>query len=158
MPLTLKDCADALDQTELRYHHDDAEQVIRLMFVTSRYRNRRGEHLAMVTIATPDGGGRLRASIERAVDVEDDPAAACLKACQFAAAMPLVGVEYDAAFDNLRLVVEAAVEEGPLTPFQLRGIIDRLVDAAEIWQASTDWRRGVQQNASEAAEPAEKAA
>ncbi len=158
MPITMKDCADILDQTELRYHHDRAEQVIRLVFVTSRYRNRRGEHLAVVTVATPDGGGRLRASIERAVDVGDDPATACLAACQFAAAMPLVGVEYDAAFDNLRLVVEAEVADGLLTPLQLRMIIDRLVDATEIWQASTDWQRGTQPDVSETAEAAEKAA
>lgn len=88
----------------------------------------------------------------------DDPATACLAACQFAAAMPLVGVEYDAAFDNLRLVVEAEVADGLLTPLQLRMIIDRLVDATEIWQASTDWQRGTQPDVSETAEAAEKAA
>jgi hypothetical protein len=135
MPWTLEDCAAALGQTDLRFHYDEAEQAIRLVFVTSRYRNRRGEHLAMVTVTTPADGQRLRFSIERAIEVGDDPAAACLAACQFAAAMPLVGVEYDADFDNLRLVVETVIEDDLPTPFQLCTIVNRLVDAAEIWSA-----------------------
>ena len=138
MPWTLEDCAAALGQTELRYHYDEAEQAIRLVFVTSRYRNRRGEHLAVVTVTTPADGQRLRLSIERAIEVGNDPAAACLAACQFAAAMPLVGVEYDADFDNLRLVVETVLQDGLPTPLQLCTMVNKLIDAAEIWSAVAD--------------------
>ncbi len=141
MPWTLRDCTSALKQTDLRFNHDEAEQVIRLVFVTNRYQNRRGEHLAVVTAAVLDLGQRLRVSIERAVEVGDDPAATCLLACRFAAAMPLVGVEYDDEFENLRLVADVPIADGSLTPLQLRTMIDRLVDAAELWQALSDRNR-----------------
>lgn len=154
MPWTMKDCAAAVAETGLRFHHDEAEQVIRLVFVTSCYRNRRGEHLAVVTLALPDAGQRLRLSIERAIDPGGDPAAVCLAACRFAAAVPLVGVEYDADFDNLRLVVEATVDRATINQEQLRIMIDRLVDAAELWQAG--W--GSRQHGSQPPEPREKAA
>ena len=155
MSWTMIDCAKVVAETGLRYHHDEAEQVIRLVFVTSRYLNRRGEHLAVVSLAMPADGERLRASIERAISSGDNPAATCLAACRFAAGVPLVGIEYDDEFDNLRLVVESPLADGRLTPLQIRTMIDRLVDAAEIWQA-------VQERQQAAGEvllgPAEKAA
>jgi hypothetical protein len=141
MPWTLRDCASALKQTDLRFNHDETDQVIRLVFVTSSYQNRRGEHLAVVTAAVLDLGQRVRVSIERAIEVDNDPAATCLLACRFAAAMPLVGVEYDDEFENLRLVADVPVADGSLTPLQLRTMVERLVDAAELWQALSDRNR-----------------
>lgn len=138
MPWTLKDCVETLGRTDFRYHFDEAERVIRLVFVTSRYRNCRGEHLAVVTVAMPEAEQRLRVSIERVSDVGDDPAATCLAACQFAAAMPLVAVEYDAEFENLRLVSETVIADGSLTQLQLQALLDRMVDGVEIWQAVRD--------------------
>lgn len=158
MPWTLKDCAETLGRTDLRYHFDEAEQVIRLVFVTSRYRNCRGEHLAVVSVAMPEAEQRLRVSIERVSDIGDGPAATCLAACQFAAAMPLVGVEYDAEFENLRLVSEAVIADGSLTPLQLRTLLDRMVDGVEIWQAVRDRSQGAECWLPGAEIPAEKAA
>lgn len=158
MPWTMNDCAKAVAETGLRYHHDQAEEVIRLVFVTSRYLNLRGEHLAVVNLSLPAGGERLRASIERAIAVGPDPAAACLDACRFAASMPLVGVEYDEDFDNLRLVVESPLADSRLTPPQLRSMIDRLVDAAEIWQAVHERQHAAGEGLVEPTEPTEKAA
>jgi len=142
MPWTLKDCAAALKQTDLRHHHDEAERTIRLVFVTSRYRNLRGEHLAVVTMTTPVDGQLLRVSIERVTEAAAPPADTCLAACRFAAAMPLVGVEYDAEFDNLRLVVESLIEDSPPTPSQLHTMIGRLIEAAEIWSVVSSRSQG----------------
>jgi hypothetical protein len=47
-----------------------------------------------------------------------------------------VAVEYDADFEDLRLVVEVPVEDGDLTGLQLLSMVDRCVEAAEIWAAA----------------------
>lgn len=141
MPLTLKDCAEALQQACLRHHVDAEEQVIRLVLVTKRYRNRRGEHLAIATISIQDGGHRLRLSLERAFEAGSDPAGACLLACCCAAATPLVAVEYDADFDNLRLVIESVVGEQGADSATLASLVEKLVAAAEVWQVAFEARR-----------------
>jgi hypothetical protein len=78
-------------------------------------------------------GHRVRVCIPRAFAVDADPAACCLAACRLAADTPLVAVEFDADFSDLRLVVETAVEDGSLSQIQLVSMIDRLVEAAEAW-------------------------
>jgi hypothetical protein len=47
-----------------------------------------------------------------------------------------VGIEYDAAEENLRMVIEVVVEDGDLTRLQLLSMIDRLVEAAEAWHVA----------------------
>jgi hypothetical protein len=56
--------------------------------------------------------------------------------CRLAAETPLVGVEYDAEAASLRIVAETVVEDGELTRLQLLSMIDRVVEAAEAWQAA----------------------
>lgn len=133
MPTTISACAKLLTQDGIRHHLDADDAAIRLVFVTRHFTNRRGERLAIVRLETPDEGTRLRASIARAFTGDGDPAAACLALCRLAADTPLVGVEYDADGEGLRLVVEAAVEDGRVTKRQLLATIDRLVEAAEAW-------------------------
>ena len=136
MPLTLKDCAERLQTAGLRHHLDVEERVIRVVVVTSRYLNRRGEHLAIITIAVQDEGERVRLSIERAFDASPDPAGTCLVACGCAAATPFVAAEYDADFDNLRLVIEAVVPKRGFAAAVLASLVDRLVGAVEAWQVA----------------------
>jgi len=138
MPISLPRCAEILARESVRHHVDGAEKVIRIAFVTRRYRNLRGEKLAIVRLETPDGGHRCRVSIERAFPCHGDVAATCLTVCRLAADTPLVGAEFDADFENLRLVVETVVEDGTLTPLQLMSMIDRLVEAAEAWQPNVE--------------------
>ncbi len=135
MPTSIAECARLLSQQGLRHHVDAEEAVIRLVFVTQRYRNRRDEKLAVLSLETPDEGRRVRLCLARAFEPGDDPAALCLRACCLAADTPLVSVEFDADFDDLRLVVEAAVEDGALAPLQVLAMIDRLVEAAEAWSS-----------------------
>lgn len=135
MPITLTQCAEILAGEAVRHHVDDDEQAVRIAFVTRKYRNLRGERLAIVRLETPDNGYRCRASIERAFACEGDMAAICMTACELAAATPLVSVEFDQPCENLRLVVETAVEDGTLTPLQVMSMVDRLVEAAEMWHA-----------------------
>ena len=47
-----------------------------------------------------------------------------------------MGVEHDAAGENLRMVIETIVEDGELTRLQLLSMIDRLVEAAEAWHVA----------------------
>jgi len=133
MPTSIADCAHLLAEQGLRHHVDCEEAVIRLVFVTRQYRNLRGEKLIVMSIEAPDDGHRVRASITRAFAVGADPAAVCLIACRLAADTPLVAVEFDADFSDLRLVVETTVEDGSLSQIQLVSMIDRLVEAAEAW-------------------------
>jgi hypothetical protein len=133
MPSSIADCASLLRQQGLRHHVDVAEGVIRLVFVTRQYRNPRGEKLVIMSISTPDDGHRVRLFITRAFVADHDPAGVCLAACRLAADTPLVAVEFDADCDDLRMVVEAAVEDGSVAPLQLMSMIDRLVEAAEAW-------------------------
>jgi hypothetical protein len=133
MPTSIADCAHLLVEQGLRHHVDYEEAVIRLVFVTRQYRNLRDEKLIVMTIEAPDDGHRVRASITRAFAVGADPAAVCLAACRQAADTPLVAVEFDADFDDLRLVVETPVEDASLSQLQLVSMIDRLVEAAEAW-------------------------
>jgi hypothetical protein len=64
-----------------------------------------------------------------------------------AAGTPLVHAEYDADFENLRMVVETIVEDGSLTQLQLMSMIDRLVEAAEVWHASMESRHAAGRSA-----------
>ncbi|MEI6240014.1 MAG: hypothetical protein WCR51_06470 [Planctomycetia bacterium] len=136
MPTSIADCAHLLAEQGLRHHVDLDDAVIRLVFVTRQYRNLRGEKLVVMSIEAPDDGRRVRASIARAFAVGTDPAAVCLAGCRLAADTPLVAVEFDSDFDDLRLVVETAVEDGALSQMQLVSMIDRLVEAAEAWAPS----------------------
>lgn len=135
MPTPIADCAHLLSQQGLRHHMDSEEMVIRLVFVTRQYRNLRGEKLVVMSIEAPDEGRRLRLFISRAFASTHDPAAVCLTACRLAADTPLVAVEFDSDCDDLRLVVESAVEDGVIAPLQLMSMIDRLVEAAEAWSS-----------------------
>jgi hypothetical protein len=143
MPTSLAECAQALAAEGVRHHLDVEEQAIRVAFLTRHYRNLRGERLAIVRIEAPDEGHRCRVSIERAFAVGDDAAAACERFCRLAAAMPLVGVEFDADREDLRMVAEMPVEDGALSRLQLLSMIDRIVEAAEAWHfAAAAGRRG----------------
>ena len=138
MPVSLKECSRLLTLESVRHHVDDDEEAIRIAFVTRSYRNLRGEKLAIVRLETPDDGHRCRASIERAFACGDDIAATCMLVACLAADTLLVHAEYDADFENLRMVVETVVEDGTLTPLQLMSMIDRLVEAAEMWSGNID--------------------
>ncbi|NBX28898.1 hypothetical protein EBR04_00335 [bacterium] len=136
MPMGLSRCATILTQDGVRHHVDAEEAAIRAVFVTREYRNPRGERLAIVRIETPDDGFRCRVSIDRAFAIGPDPSATCLALCRMAADTPLVGIEYDEPAENLRLVIEAIIEDGDLTRLQLLSMVDRLVEAAEVWHAA----------------------
>lgn len=136
MPMSLSRCASILSQDGVRHHVDAEEAAIRAVFVTRQYRNPRGERLVIVRIETPDDGFRCRVSIQRAFAVGPDPAATCLALCRMAADTPLVGIEYDEPAEDLRMVIEAIIEDGELTRLQLLSMVDRLVEAAEVWHAA----------------------
>jgi hypothetical protein len=136
MAVTLRRCAEHLVAAGVRHHLDAQEQVIRVVRITREYRSRRDEKLAILQVTAPDDGRRCRVTIERAFAVGPDAARTCLDLCRAAAATPVVGVEFDAEFENLRMVAEAVVEDGDLTRRQLVSMVDGLVEAAEIWHAS----------------------
>lgn len=137
MPTSLTACAKLLSAAGLRHHVDTEDAAIRVVFVTRYYRNPRDEKLAIVRIETPDAGRRVRAAIVRAFSCGGNPAATCLTLCQLLAATPLVSVAYDARGNDLRLVVEAAVEDGRLTTSQLCAMLDGLIEAAEALHVAT---------------------
>lgn len=138
MPTSLSRCATILTRDGVRHHVDAEEGAIRAVFVTRQYRNPRGERLAIVRIETPDDGCRCRVSIQRAFAVGPDAAATCLALCRMAADTPLVGIEYDESSEDLRMVIEAVIEDGELTRLQLLSMVDRIVEAAEVWHAAFD--------------------
>lgn len=136
MPINLSQCSQMLATDGVRHHVDAEQGVIRAVFVTRRYKNLRGEKLIVMTIEAPDDGHRCRVSIPRAFAVAGDMAATCRALCCLAADTPLVAAEYDADFEDLRMVVETVVEDGELTRLQLLSMVDRLVEAAEVWSAT----------------------
>lgn len=138
MPVSLKECSQMLTKEAVRHHVDDDEGAIRIAFVTRSYRNLRGEKLAIVRLETPDDGHRCRVSIERAFPCDGDIAATCMLVTRLAADTPLVHAEYDADFENLRMVVEMVVEDGVMSRLQLMSIVDRLVEAAEVWHGRVE--------------------
>lgn len=142
MPISLKRCSEILSAEAVRHHVDEEQGALLVAFVTRSYRNRRGEKLAIVRLETPDEGHRCRVSIERALPCDGDIAATCMAVTCLAADTPLVHAEFDADSENLRMVVETVVEDGSLTTLQLMSMIDRLVEAAESWQASLESGRG----------------
>lgn len=138
MPMNLLQCS-ALLATEAVRHHVDLEQgAIRVVFMTRRYVNARGEKLAVIRIELPDDGCRCRVMLEQAFSPGRSAAATCLKLCRLAAETPLVGVEYDAPARSLRIVAEGVIEDGELTRLQMLSMIDRVVEASETWQAALD--------------------
>ena len=136
MAFSLECCAEILAKGRIRHHVDAEQSMIRVVFVTREYKNLRGEKLAIAQITAPDDGRRCRVTLERAFAVGADPSATCLAFCRAAADTPLVGVEFDADCENLRMVIETAVEDGRLTRLQLLAMVDSLVEAAETWQAT----------------------
>jgi len=138
MAFDLSFCTQLLSLTRVRHHLDREQSLIRVVFVTRHYRNLRDEKLAIAQIATPDDGRRCRVTIERAFAPGPNPAATCLALCKAAADTPLVGVEFDAEYENLRMVIETVVEDGGLTGHQLLSMVDSLVEAAEVWQTIVD--------------------
>jgi hypothetical protein len=136
MPISLSQCSQLLSLDGVRHHVDAGAGAIHAIFVTRQYKNLRGEKLIVMNIEVPDEGHRCRVSIPRAFAVDGDVAATCLSFCRLAADTPLVSVEYDADFEDLRLVAEVPVEDGGLTGLQLLSMVDRCVEAAEIWAAS----------------------
>lgn len=138
MAISLGRCVEHLVAARVRHHLDAREQVIRVVRITREYRSLRDERLAILQITAPDDGRRCRVAIERAFAVGRDAARTCLDLCQAAAATPVVGVEFDAEFENLRLVAEAVVEDGDLTPRQLVSMVDAVAEAAEVWHAATN--------------------
>lgn len=141
MAIGLTRCSEMLSEEAVRHHIDDEEGVIRVAFVTRSYCNLRGEKLAIVRLETPDEGRRCRASIERAFPCKGDIATTCMVMSCLAADTPLVHAEFDADFENLRMVVETVVEDGELTTLQVMSMIDRLVEAAESWHLSVESER-----------------
>jgi len=135
-PFRLSSCAEILSTERVRHHVDVEHNVIRVVFVTRHYRNLRGEKLAIAQIAAPDDGRRCRITIERAFAPGPDAAATCLALCQAACDTPLVGIEFDADCENLRLVAETVVEDGGLTRRQLLSMVNSVVEAAEACQAA----------------------
>jgi hypothetical protein len=135
MAFSLACCAEMLSKERVRHHVDVEQSMIRLVFVTRRYKNLRGEKLAIAQITTPDDGRRCRVTMERAFAPGPDAAATCLALCQAASGTPLVGVEFDAECENIRMVIETVVEDGRLTRLQLLSMVNSLVEAAEVWQS-----------------------
>jgi len=138
MPMDLLQCSGLLATEAVRHHVDLEQGAIRVVFLTRSYVNARGEKLAVVRVELPDEGCRCRVSLERAFSPGRSAAATCLKLCRLAAETPLVGVEYDAPSRNLRIVAEGVIEDGELTRLQMLSMIDRVVGAAEVWQAALD--------------------
>jgi hypothetical protein len=136
MAFSLACCAEVLSEQRLRHHVDQEQQVIRLVFMTRSYRNLRGERLLIAQLTLPDEGRRCRISVERAFAAGPSPEKTCLRLCRAAAETPLVGVEFDADFENVRLVAEVVVEDGSLTKLQLLAMVDAVVGAAECWQSA----------------------
>lgn len=136
MATSLQQCAEHLAAERVRHHVDREQGVIRVVRVTREYRSLRDEKLAILQVTTPDDGRRCRVTLERAFAVGPDVAAMCRDLCQAAAVTPLVGVEFDVDFDNLRLVVETVVEDGDLTRRQLVSMVDALAEAADTWHTA----------------------
>lgn len=134
----LEDFAAALGAAGVRHHVDAGEDMIRLVFVTQRYRNPRGERLAIVQVSLAEGGVRCRAAIERAFVPAGDAAATCLVLCRVAAEHPIVSVHADAGSGDLALVAEMPVEDGAVTTEQLLALVDAVVAAAEAGQAAVE--------------------
>ena len=135
MAASLWRCAEHLVAERVRHHLDIEQHVIRVVRLTRSYRNLRDEKLAILQVALPDEGRRCRVTIERAFTVGADEAATCRELCRAAAATPAVGVEFDADFDNLRIVAENVIEDGDLTRRQLVSMVESVTEAAEIWHA-----------------------
>ena len=133
MAMSLRQCAELLVAARVRHHVDVEQGVIRVLWITRDYLSLRQENLAILQITAPDEGRRCRVTIERAFAVGPDPAATCLALCRAAADTPGVGAEFDAGFDNVRMVVEAVVEDGELTQQQLASMVGSLAEAAERW-------------------------
>lgn len=136
MATSLRTCAKFLAREGVRHHVDEDEAAIRVVLVTRRYRNLRGERLLIVRIEAPDDGHRCRVSIPRAFAVGPDPSATVARLCGLSTETPFVGIEYAADTEDIRVVAEMPVEDGRLTRLQLLTLVDRVAAAAEAWHAS----------------------
>lgn len=138
MPVRLPDCSRMLAAEGVRHHFDSEAGVIHVVLASRDYRSRRDERLIVIRLTAPDEGRRCRMTLHRAFTPGGarDTAALCLAVCSLAADAPLIGVEYDASQDDLRLVVETVLEDAELTMLQMLSMLDGIVLAAETWPAA----------------------
>lgn len=147
MPVSLPDCSRMLAAEGVRHHLDTEAGVIHVVLASRDYHSRRDERLIVIRLTAPDEGRRCRMTLHRAFlpGAGRDTAALCLAVCSLAAETPLIGVEYDALQDDLRLVVETVVEDADLTMLQMLSMLDSIVLAAETWPAALACNAGVPQ-------------
>jgi len=136
MAVTIKQLASALAAGGIRHHVDVDDHVIRVVFVTKRYLNPRGERLAILQLEATDGGNTCRASLPRSFPAGSALPDRCLSLCQALADVPLARLEHDPASDTLQLTAELPVEDGELTPRQVFALLDAIVEAAEAGEAA----------------------
>ena len=142
MGMTIGELAALCERAGLRHHLDPEELVIRVVLVTPRYVNARGEPLAILQIEAPDSGNRCRVVLERVCPVGRTPADTWLAAMRCLGDLPFVRLEDDSASRSLRLVADIPVEDGAVTIRQLCVLCDGVVAAAEAVQAAVGRHRG----------------
>ena len=142
MGMTIGELSAICERAGLRHHLDPEELVIRVVLVTPRYVNARGEPLAILQIEAPDSGNRCRVVLERVCPVGRTPADTWLAAMRCLGDLPFVRLEEDLASHSLRLVAEMPLEDGAVTMRQLCALCDGIVAAAEAVQAASGRRRG----------------
>jgi hypothetical protein len=138
MPLTLEQLSGLLRQQGLRHHLDEENRLVRIVFATRRYRNLRGEHLAIVELGVSRDGGACQVAISRAFRPTGGCGPACLALCTELSDSAFVSVRHDAELAILGLTAAIPVEDGAVTAEQLFALVDQLIEAAESGQQIMD--------------------
>lgn len=128
--MTLQEISALLDDLDLA--HTVGDDHVRLEVATQRYRRPTGEAVAPLTILVQEDGRFFVLFAAGAFSAAGPHAGCAYRACNYLnAKMRLVRFEFDFQNGDVNTLVELPVEDGTLTPAQLRRCIAQLVGALE---------------------------
>ncbi len=126
-------CSAILSVAGIPHHHDTQEEVIRMLFITTRYRNTRGEKLLVMSLAVSADGCHYRLWIPQPFGADRHSTATHMSLRQLPGESLLFRVERDAESWGVRMLCEMPCGNSEFVSHNLETTIRCLIAASETW-------------------------
>jgi len=143
IPVNLWRCSAILSVAGIPHHHDLEEEVIRMLFITTRYRNRRGEKLLVMSLAVSADGCHYRLWVPQPFGTDRHSTATHMSLRQLACESLLFRVERDAESWGVRMLCEMPCGNSAFVSHKLDTTIRCLITASETWANAVRSRKKV---------------
>ena len=143
IPVNILRCSAILSVAGIPHHHDSEEEVIRMLFITTRYRNRRGEKLLVMSLAVSADGCHYRLWVPQPFGTDRHSTATYMSLRQLACESLLFRVERDAESWGVRMLCEMPCGNSECVSHKLETTIRCLIAASETWANAVRSRKKV---------------